>query len=85
MLAGIFLLMGVAKCSEAHDWHLWDTQELTSVRMMYCDGYMLAETEEFGIILIEKIGDLNHSRLHIQRVDEYECVYETEPLILEED
>jgi len=81
---GIMLLWH-ACVAEAHDWHLWDTQQLTSVRMQYCEGYMLVETEELGILLIEKTGDLNHSQLHVTKVDEYECVYGTEPLTLEED
>ena len=68
----------------AHDWHLWDSQTLTNVRMQYCDGYMLVETKEFGIVLIERAGDMTHQQLHVQKVDEYDCVYEIVPLKLED-
>jgi len=85
MIAGMLLIMGIAKCSEAHDFHLWDEQKLTNVRMTYCDGYMLVETTELGILLIEKTGNMSHKQLHIQQVDEYDCVYETFPLTLEEE
>lgn len=71
--------------AHAHDWHLWDTQTLTSVRMQYCEGYVLVDTKEYGIVLIERGGDLKHSQLHLTKVDEYDCVYEMEPLRLEED
>ena len=85
ILVSILLTIGIARCSEAHDWHLWDTQKLTSVRMQYCEGYMLVETKELGILLIEKTGNLSHSQLHVTKVDEYECVYNTEPLTLDEE
>ena len=82
----IGIIMGCMMDTSAfgHDWHMWDVQQLTSVRMTYCEGYMLAETKELGILLIEKVGDMNHNNLHIQKVDEYECVYGIEPLTLED-
>lgn len=58
-----------------HELELGDTGQLTNVRMAYCVGYALVETEELGIMVITKSGDFNHNQLHYTLVDEFDCVY----------
>ena len=79
-IAGMALLLGVAKCSEAHEGHLYDEGKLTKIKMVYCTegatNYIVVQTAELGNILLLKTGDINHQQIHYEKVDEFGCVYD---------
>jgi hypothetical protein len=62
--------------ARGHEPHLADVGTLTKIEMQYCIGYIVVKTEELGIIVLYKAGDMTHKSMHYTRADEFGCVYE---------